>query len=150
MRHDTPEGQTQYYPVDNKHEVDPKLLAITHGGMDRGYKLCRCDDCGEESICTPENDFYTTENNDNGPLKCERCFGRYMHNYEASYNEMEVSYALGSKSHINWHHIDGPMFNGKDGYIHWLTLMERLMFKCGAMTIADLEYKYNHGPCKAG
>ena len=45
---------------------------ITHGGVDRGYKLCRCVECKEESVCTPSNDFYTIES-DTGPLHCEKC-----------------------------------------------------------------------------
>ena len=58
---------------------------------------------------------------------------------------MEVQFSPGATSHIKWDHIDGPMYCGKDGYIHWLTLLERLLFKCGAMTIEDLERKYCHG-----
>ncbi len=50
----------------------------------------------------------------------------------------------GATSHINWKHIDGPMFSGKDGSIHWLTLWERLLFRCGLMTKEDLERQYNH------
>jgi hypothetical protein len=64
--------------------LDDGLAVITHGGSDRGYKLCRCCDCGEESICTPDNDFYTTANDDNGPLKCERCFAKYAHALRAA------------------------------------------------------------------
>lgn len=50
---------------------------ITHGGTDRGYKLCRCHKCGVESVCTPSNDFYTTESVDE-PLKCEACLREYI------------------------------------------------------------------------
>lgn len=47
---------------------------ITHGGVDRGFKLCKCTGCGEVSLCTPSNDFYTrTEDGLEGPLYCERC-----------------------------------------------------------------------------
>lgn len=58
---------------------------------------------------------------------------------------MNVDFSQNAKSNIQWEHIDGPVFHGKDGYIHWLTLLERLMFKCGAMKIEDLEKKYQHG-----
>ena len=58
---------------------------------------------------------------------------------------MNVDFSNKAVSSIQWDHIDGPVYHGKDGYIHWLTLLERLMFKCGAMTIADLERKYCHG-----
>lgn len=50
-----------------------KTDAITHGGPDRGYKLCRCSDCGVEAVCTPMCDFYTLPGNDTGPLLCETC-----------------------------------------------------------------------------
>ena len=59
-----------------------------------------------------------------------------------------VDYPSGSTSSIQWNHIDGPVFHGKDGYIHWLSLVERLMFRAGMMTIIDLERKYNHDPQK--
>src|SRR5574340_1667524 len=47
--------------------------AITHGGTDRSYRLCRCHSCGQESECTPMNDFYTLPSDDHGYLYCERC-----------------------------------------------------------------------------
>lgn len=47
---------------------------ITHGGTDRGYKLCKCSECGVVAICNPRFDFYTrTQAGDNSPLVCERC-----------------------------------------------------------------------------
>lgn len=61
---------------------------------------------------------------------------------------MTVSYSEDAESHISWNHVDGPMFCGKDGYVHWLTLLERLMFRSGLMTIKDLERKYNYDPQK--
>jgi len=52
----------------------PNEAPITHGGPFRGYKLCECHVCGEQSVCTPSNDFYTRGNDDLGPLECEKCF----------------------------------------------------------------------------
>lgn len=46
---------------------------ITHGGVDRGYRLCRCSKCEHVSRCTPDNDFYTAKEDPNGLLCCERC-----------------------------------------------------------------------------
>ncbi len=60
-----------------KQELLPTVDVVTHGGTDRGYKLCRCHQCGQGSICTPTNDFYTTRSEDE-PLKCETCFRDYM------------------------------------------------------------------------
>jgi hypothetical protein len=47
---------------------------IEYGGKnpsDRAYQECRCDNCGIETQCTPQFDFY---GNEGEPLKCERCF----------------------------------------------------------------------------
>lgn len=49
---------------------------ITHGGEDRGYKLCQCSVCGIRATCTPAFDFYTTTDA-TGLLKCETCFWDY-------------------------------------------------------------------------
>lgn len=57
-----------------------------------------------------------------------------------------ISYPEDSKSEIQWDHIDGPLFHGKDGCLHWLTLVETLMFRVGLMSISDLERKYNNNP----
>lgn len=46
---------------------------ITHGGVDRAYKNCRCAECGKVRQCTPSHDFYTERDNDNGPLFCYGC-----------------------------------------------------------------------------
>lgn len=48
-----------------------KNKIITHDGVDRRYKLCRCIVCGETFLCTPSCDFYSEE--PGGPLKCEGC-----------------------------------------------------------------------------
>lgn len=57
---------------------------------------------------------------------------------------MGVQVAPGAISFIQWEHIDGPLFYGKDGYLHWLTLRERIQFKLGLLSLEDLEKKYNH------
>lgn len=47
---------------------------ITHGGADRGYKLCKCSECGTVATCTPRFDFYTrVEAGELSALVCERC-----------------------------------------------------------------------------
>ena len=47
---------------------------ITHGGTDRGYKVCQCSECGIVHECTPRFDFYTRfEAGLDSPLVCERC-----------------------------------------------------------------------------
>lgn len=51
---------------------------ITHGGVDRGYKLCQCHECKVVAECTPLFDFYTTDEEDSGPLICERCLMGFM------------------------------------------------------------------------
>ncbi len=44
---------------------------------DRGYKDCLCCVCKKVSQCTPENDFYSTD--DHGQeLVCELCFKKYL------------------------------------------------------------------------
>jgi hypothetical protein len=43
---------------------------ITHGGTDRGYKMCQCSRCKRVSECTPSNDFYGGEGD---PLLCWAC-----------------------------------------------------------------------------
>jgi len=50
---------------------------ITHGGTDRGFKLCKCSECDTVKRCTPHQDFYTTDAG-NGPLLCELCFWSYV------------------------------------------------------------------------
>lgn len=46
---------------------------ITHGGTERGYKVCKCSQCSVEELCTPSRDFYTTDS-PTGLLLCETCF----------------------------------------------------------------------------
>jgi hypothetical protein len=51
------------------------VTPITHGGANRGYKLCKCSVCAKEEVCTPNRDFYVvTEDGPEGPLYCEDCF----------------------------------------------------------------------------
>ena len=52
------------------------MHAITHGGVERGYKLCQCSVCGTVATCTPSFDYYTTVD-PVGLLKCETCFWDY-------------------------------------------------------------------------
>lgn len=49
---------------------------VTHGGSDRGGKLCLCSSCGAVERCTPARDFYTTIH-ETGPLLCEDCFWQH-------------------------------------------------------------------------
>ncbi len=53
-----------------------------------------------------------------------------------------VSYSPDSEPHIKWDHIDGPLLYCTDGTIHWLTLLERLYFKMGWVTLEELDLKY--------
>lgn len=46
---------------------------ITHDGLPRAYRICRCSVCGTEAECTPRFDFYGSNG---APLKCETCFER--------------------------------------------------------------------------
>lgn len=51
---------------------------LTHheDGVDRSGKLCRCNGCGLEALCLPEQDFYTVGPRpfDGKPLLCVECF----------------------------------------------------------------------------
>lgn len=53
--------------------------ALTHGDQPRQWRLCRCAQCGQESVCTPSNDFYTLGTDRAGPLYCEGCFWSIAH-----------------------------------------------------------------------
>lgn len=53
-----------------------------------------------------------------------------------------IQYPSDSKPHIKWDHIDGPLLYCADGQIHWLTLLERLYFKMGLITLEELDRKY--------
>jgi len=55
---------------------------ITEGGTDRRNRLCRCSNCGIEAVCRPDFDFYSTEEDDKGPLLCESCLYSYMRRIE--------------------------------------------------------------------
>ncbi len=50
-----------------------QMTPITHGGTDRGYKLCKCAKCGVERECTPAHDFFTYGDDLTGPLYCGHC-----------------------------------------------------------------------------
>lgn len=62
-------------------ESETYFPSITHGGTEYGGKLCKCNECGIEEICTPFSDFYTTcETGPSGPLLCEGCFMAWVSN----------------------------------------------------------------------
>lgn len=50
---------------------------VTHGGTDRTYRVCRCSHCLVEAVCSPTDDFYTTDGPYPGattsPLFCKSC-----------------------------------------------------------------------------
>jgi hypothetical protein len=46
---------------------------ITHGGVNYGYKKCKCGECGVVDTCTPSRDFYTKDGEPNGLLYCWNC-----------------------------------------------------------------------------
>lgn len=58
-------------------KTEANIVPITHGGTDRGYKLCKCSKCGAEEVCTPRRDFYTLRGDTKGPLHCEDCFRKW-------------------------------------------------------------------------
>jgi hypothetical protein len=53
-------------------EINSTEAVITHGGIPRSYKLCKCNNCGIVEKCTFSRDFYTTTDK-NGPLLCQTC-----------------------------------------------------------------------------
>lgn len=63
---------------------------------------------------------------------------------------MTVYVEPGTKPHIQWNHVDGPMLHTSTANCHWLTLWERLMMKAGLMTIEELDakHRYNDEPCR--
>ena len=46
---------------------------ITHAGVDRCWKVCKCSKCGIIAQCIPIFDFYGDDNKKE-PLICENCF----------------------------------------------------------------------------
>lgn len=48
-------------------------LPITHGGVDREYKVCTCHRCNITVLCTPIFKFSPRYNDPNGPLYCAFC-----------------------------------------------------------------------------
>ena len=59
--------------------IASKKKAITRGGSDRRYQVCRCSVCGLVEHCTPGNDFYTLGVDNKGLLYCELCFANAIH-----------------------------------------------------------------------
>jgi len=60
------EGNAEYHLCE--------ACVLTTGKGNRQYKLCKCNKCGTVGQCTPNRDFYTVSNDDDGPLYCESCF----------------------------------------------------------------------------
>ena len=50
---------------------------ITTIHEDRGYKVCQCFLCKWISKCTPENDFYSTDEHGD-KIICESCFKKHL------------------------------------------------------------------------
>jgi len=50
---------------------------IYKDGPNRMYKKCFCCVCETVQVCTPGNDFYTTEDHEDD-LVCEQCFRIYV------------------------------------------------------------------------
>ena len=55
---------------------------------------------------------------------------------------MTYQYELPAKPSIVWNHVDGTLMTCRDGTLHWLTLIEKLFFKIGVITIDQLDNKY--------
>jgi hypothetical protein len=53
----------------------PATVPITHEGVDRRYKECKCNRCKGVSQCTPMFDYYTIAGDPSGLLYCEICRG---------------------------------------------------------------------------
>lgn len=64
--------------------------------------------------------------------------------HHSSEHDLNVEYPIGSKPHIVWEHVDGPMLCCHDGAVHWLTLYERLILAIGTTTLEELDEKHCH------
>lgn len=53
--------------------MDDKVIFERGDQGDRRRQWCRCVDCGEVSVCTRSNDFYTRDAEKKGPLCCKMC-----------------------------------------------------------------------------
>lgn len=82
--------------------------AITHGGVDRAYRLCRCSICGQESRCTPDNDFYTVSSDPAGPLQCDRCMHSGLDTDASAKKQLEFLPSLGGTIGVGWKRDDIP------------------------------------------
>jgi hypothetical protein len=51
-------------------------IVITNKFQDRGFKPCKCCVCNQIAVCTPNFDFYDTEDHGDG-IVCEECFRDY-------------------------------------------------------------------------
>lgn len=52
-----------------------------------------------------------------------------------------LEFGPNAQSYIKWNHIDGPMLICKNGTIHWLTIMERLLLYFNLLSVTHLEEK---------
>lgn len=48
-----------------------------------------------------------------------------------------------SEPHIQWNHVDGPLFTSSRGFVHWLTFWERVKLKLGYLTLWQLDCRVN-------
>lgn len=71
-------GRSKGAPAEAKMELPETYGRIervwTHArpGQFLGMQQCRCSVCGVERLCTPDFDFYATQ--DDSPLICHDCF----------------------------------------------------------------------------
>ena len=81
---------------------------------DRRYKDCQCCICKKVQECTPDNDFYTTENHGDD-LVCEQCFWEYeqtMTNEDRD-KAIKVLDMIVDDMENDAKEFDGKLFNGK-------------------------------------
>jgi len=64
---------------------------ITTKHDNRCYKKCRCGYCNEESVCTPNNDFYSLPREpEDENIYCEGCFRSMTASYEERMKQKDV------------------------------------------------------------
>ena len=74
--------------------VEP-LIKDSPKNSTRGWKLCKCNECGEEAICTPSHDFYIEDADkdlESAYLYCKGCLiarHRKREGLKPDYNDNE-------------------------------------------------------------
>lgn len=53
-----------------------------------------------------------------------------------------LEYPFGTQPHLQMDHIDGPLLRLRDGRLHWLTLLERVLLAIGYHDAYSIERKH--------